>query len=123
MDLSAFDVASASEKGADLVIKDWRTGQPSDVVFRIIGRDSPSVAAKMRELDKRESAGEKIDQERRGVELLAAVTVGWSGLTVDGEPYEYSHERALELYANPASATIAEQVGPFALSRVNFARN
>lgn len=128
MDLGKLDVKAASEKGAVLHLKHPMTGEKlfdgdEPVTITVIGRDSPAVSAVMKDLDRRKSKGEDIDEHERGLELLAAVVKDWSGIELDGEPLECNKANARKLFADPRTEWIGEQVGPFALSRRNFAQN
>ena len=77
----------------------------------------------MKDLDRRRSKGEDIDEHERGLELLSIVVKDWSGIELDSEPLECTKANARKLFADPRTEWIGEQVGPFALSRRNFAQN
>lgn len=128
MDLGKLDVKAASEKGAVLHLKHPMTGEKlfdgdTPVTITVIGRDSPAVAAAMKELDRRKSKGEDIDETERGLELLSAVVKDWQGIELDGAPLDCTKANARKLFADPRTEWIGEQVGPFALARRNFAHN
>lgn len=128
MDLTALDVKAASEKGAVLHLKHPMTGEKlfdgdEPVTVTVIGRDSPSVRSAMLDIERRKAKGEDITKEDEGLELLAVVTLGWSGIEFDGKALEYSKSNARKLYSDPRTDWIGEQVGPFALNRRNFAHN
>lgn len=130
MDLSHYDVKSASAKGADLHLKHPMTGEllfddeKEPLFVRVIGRDSPVVKAAMDDVKKRRARGEEISSEDEGILYLCAVTVGWSeNIELDGERLEYTEKNARKIYSDPRTEWIGEQVGPFALARRNFAKN
>jgi len=124
MDLTQLDVKAASEKGAVLTIKHPMTGEPLEgVTITVIGRDSPSVRAAMLEIERRKAKGETIDRDEEGLELLSSVVKGWEGIEFEGQPLEFSKANARKLFSDPRTEWIGEQVGPFALSRRNFAKN
>lgn len=60
--------------------------------------------------------------EAEAVDLLAALTVDWRLVSLDGAPIDvpFSGDNARELYAAPALAWIREQVDEFASDRANF---
>jgi hypothetical protein len=62
--------------------------------------------------------------EADNVELLAALTVGWSLCSLDGEALDVpcNPANAQELYAMPALAWLREQVDVFVTDRGNFRR-
>ena len=64
------------------------------------------------------------EMEADSVELLAAVTAGWSLLSLDGSPIDvsFSLEAARELYADPSVAWLRDQVDEFASERGNFSK-
>lgn len=128
MDLTRFDVKSASTAGADLHLVNPMTGEKigtdeAPVSIRVIGRDSPVVRDTMSGIERRKTRGENIDREEEGLELLCAVVVGWEGIEFDGKPLEFSKENARKIFSDPRTEWVGEQVGPFALSRRNFVRN
>lgn len=126
MDLSRYNVASAASAGADLHLRDPFTGEllwdgETAVTIRIRGKDAPEVKAAAREADKAVVKGEADDTERM-VRVLCAATVGWQGLSLDGDE-AFTHENVRRLYTDPATEWVVEQVAPFFLSRANYARN
>jgi len=75
------------------------------VVIRLVGQDSPQFMAVQRvQADRRfarQESGTKLtaaDLDAETTETVAACTVGWSGLALDGEPFEWSDENARRLY-------------------------
>ena len=123
MDLAKLSPKAAAEKGATLRLRHPSTDEPLDVSIEIVGRDSSDVQERLKAIKTRRSRGEEISQDAEGLELLLAVTKGWENIEVDGEALEYSEANARKLYTDPRTEWIAEQVGPFALSRRNFVKN
>ena len=60
------------------------------------------------------------ESERSSVELLAALTLGWEGLELNGEDVPFSYEAALGLYSDPNNKWLREQVDEFVNDRSNF---
>lgn len=86
---------------------------------RTVGQDRIDAAAK------RGRIGVKIESiERAEYELLAALTTGWKLIGLDGADidFPFSTENAVELYSDPATAWIFDQVNEFAGTRANFSK-
>jgi len=74
-------------------------------------------------LDKSKSARNQTwaQKDRANAEFLAAFTLGWTGLTKDGEEDEYTHEKCVAIYLHPkadwvrgpVSAAIGDPSLPF----------
>lgn len=60
--------------------------------------------------------------EAEAVDLLAALTIGWRLLALDGAPLDvpFSPEAARDLYTAPSLAWVREQADEFAADRANF---
>ena len=123
MDLTKLDVKAAAEKGAVLTLTHPSTGAELEATVTVIGRDSPSVKAVMETVERRKASGSKITKEQEGIELLCAVVKGWTGIEFDGKELEYNAENVRKLITDPRTEWISEQIGPFVLSRRNFAQN
>jgi hypothetical protein len=59
------------------------------------------------------------DQEQ-ATDLLAACTLGWEGMVMNGKPYPFTRENAKALYSNPGFAWLRNQVDKFIADRANF---
>lgn len=132
MDLNDFTSRDAS---GTLHLRHPGTGEPlydgdTPSEIDVLGSDSPTgVRARQRIEDEtrraaakdRRKAGAGVSSaeiDRRVVELLVELTVGWRGLTKDGEPFTYNPDNARWLYTN--SPQIKAQVSEFADDPGNF---
>lgn len=94
-------------------------GKP--VTIDLLGFGCDIGLAKGKEIDKRRTNGEEIDNDQQGREILAAITVGWSNVGLGSKAeLQFSHENALKLHSDPNSEWIVEQVLPFASDRRNY---
>lgn len=100
-------------------------GEPTDVRIQVYSPDSEQYrkAANrvrnntMKFIRKNNgTTAERIEADM--VEILANVTVGWSGLTENGQPWPFSIENARRLYTD--FPFIREQVDEFVGDRKNF---
>jgi hypothetical protein len=123
-DLSRLDaIKEAQEQGADLIFVDPITGEPTGVVVKILSPESDKVKIAQRAINnkflEKQKRKDKIeDREDLLISTLAATIAGWSGLTDNGKPFEYSTQNAkllLEKYSN-----FLEQVKAFVEDRNNF---
>lgn len=131
MDLNKLDLQPVSDEGADMHLEHPVTGERlfnddgDAMVIRLIGRDSKRFRAKNaqianRKMAKRNNRNSVEELDSDGAELLAACTLGWSGLALNGEPLPFSEQNALKLYTNPGYRWIREQVDTFIADRANF---
>lgn len=51
------------------------------------------------------------ERDRANAEFLAALTLGWEGLTKDGAEDPFTAERCIEIYMNPKAYWVTNQVG------------
>ncbi len=102
----------------DFEIKD-PDGNPTGVVFVLAGPPHPqrkaAEHARQRRLMREAQKGNRLmadpaETEAERPKLLAAMTLGWSGYTRDGQPVAFSQEEAEKLYADPAMVWLADQV-------------
>jgi len=132
MDLSKLDVKEAADRGADMVLRHPATGEElfaddgTPIVFKLLGSDSQEYRRMVRmTANKNLKQGRQTPTverfEQNGVELLVAVTVGWSGVQVNGEMLEFSPANARQLYTD--YRWIQEQVDQFVAERANFLTN
>ena len=128
LDLAKYDVVSAAEEGATLTLRD----PVSDVPFEgstitVLGTDSKlyrdAVKAKLNSrLNQKKSAKVDMDQEeRKSIELLARMTVGWTGIARNGSEVDCTFENAVAVYRE--FPWIKEQVDEFVSDRSNFLRS
>ena len=125
MELSTFDTVTLSEAGVDIPLKDIKTGRPTEVTFRVHGMDSEAFQQAKTEMargiaDAMES-GATLTAARRtelASEMLAACTLGWSGVTVGGVELPFSTAAARDVYMRfPA---VREQINQAIGDRANF---
>lgn len=126
-DLSNYDTSKGAAAGAAMVLY-APDGKPTDITFTLRGTDSPAYQqarreqadARMEEMSRRGLRGVQLrDVEDGALELLAAVTVGWTDtLLVDGEAYPFNRDNAIKLYKR--FPWIREQVEAFIANRANF---
>lgn len=122
MEVSNLYTVAASEKGAEVQIKDPRTKKPLDVFISVKGIDSKAFqeAKKARHKAELEAIAEKrdVDSTEMDLDMLVALTTGWRGLLDKGKEYEFSPDRCRKLYKE--SPAIREQVDLFIANRRNF---
>lgn len=101
------------------------TGEPAWI--DILSADSKAARDHEREMQNRRlrSRARRISAEEieaEGVELLVALTKGWSLAALDGEPLDvpFSPDNARELYSTPELAFIRRQVNEAAADAGNF---
>lgn len=119
MELAKLCTADAHEQGAAVDIAHPVTGEKTDVKITIRGVDSASFRKITR--DHRKKLAEKGSEERLeelSCDMLASLTIGWSGITQDGEPVPFTTDAARTLYMK--SPGIREQVDKFVVDRRNF---
>lgn len=136
MDLSQFDTEKAAEQGALCHLVNPATNEKlyqddkSPVGIQVHGSDSSKYRKAQRTLNNKrlenqfKKRSQKITMEQLeedSLELLVAVTVGWQGIVVDGEPLEFSEKNCRELYTR--FTWIREQVDEFVTDRSNFLGN
>jgi hypothetical protein len=84
-----------------------------------------SRAIQQRRIDMRRGAKLSVQEiEAETVDLLAALTVEWCLVGLDGEPLDvpFSEPNARELYSEPGLAWLREQVNVFVADRANFSK-
>jgi hypothetical protein len=123
MELEKLSTAPSHEAGAECRIK--ANGEETDVFITIQGQDSKAYRkAKKRQMRefiearKNEIDIDDLDTDRMDVELLADCTLGWRGITVNGEEYEFSRDNAVKLYTD--APEVARQLLQFIEDRAVF---
>ena len=134
MDLSTLSTKQLSEEGSVLTLLDPRTDEPlvnpdgSSVMITLSGMDGQRYRDHQRRIQNRRLKGlgrgkSKIDldaeeMEKEALELLAACTIGWSGIDgKDGNPLPFTTANAELLYGE---SWIRIQVDQFIGDRQNF---
>jgi hypothetical protein len=126
MDLSQFDTSKTSEKGVELVIINPATLEETDIKIRLAGTDSSYYRNQIKaraeqQLSKGQKKATTVDldkSEREGCELLAACTLGWSGIEENGKAIDFSRDAAVDVYMR--HKWLREQVDRFVGDRANF---
>ena len=105
---------------AEITIKHPATGAPTEATVTIAGPEHPKRKAivfdKQRKLRRQLTKTGKLEftdpaeEEIEETDLLAACTLGWSGIAVDGKESAFSREAAAKLYADPALRWFRAQV-------------
>lgn len=128
MDLSNFDTTAAAQAGAKLELK-APNGDPllqddgAPVTITLLGRDSDvwrraERAALDRRVNTRKKTVQSADLERDALEALVAVTVGWSGIVLDGNALDCTPPNVRRVYER--FRWVREQVDEFVGDRANF---
>jgi hypothetical protein len=137
MDLSQLDARAASEAGTVVELEHPVTGQPLTddegvITIRILGDDSAKVRAIVRR--NYDARMERI-QRNRNLDLtlatteaevarkLAAATIAWRGIVLDGVALECNEHNAYKLYSDPRFPWLVEQLTKASGDRSRFFRN
>jgi hypothetical protein len=116
----------AHEAGAEINILNPNTGEPTDVFIKVLGIDSIAWRSAMKTAIRKMISAKKSDDLTESdlidedVEKLVAITVGWRGLTKNGEPLEFSKKACRELYKK--SPRIMDQIDRFIGDHRNFTK-
>jgi len=130
-DLSELDTTKISNEGFDVELYHPATNVGLGIVIRVLGRDSDefrkvSNAQIKRRTERfnrggfRQPAITPEELEQNTIEILAACTVGWSGVVVDGKEIPFSKDNAKMLYTR--FPWIREQIDAAIGDRANFMR-
>jgi hypothetical protein len=98
-------------------------GRPTKVKLRVRGTDSAAYNDMLKEQVRRavERQPRKATEEEKNAEfweLHATLIVGWTGMHLKGQPYDYTPENAARLLEE--YSWVFEQVRRFADNRANF---
>jgi hypothetical protein len=127
MDLAQLDTRKGAEQGFELQLTHPQTGLPLAGRITLLGQDASAWQEKQAELIQRrvnrlqrnkKNTASVGDLENDSIELLVAVTVGWSGIAFEGQPFAWSPENAKKLYTD--FAWIREQAYEAVNDRGNF---
>lgn len=126
MDLNDINLTEKSDAGAELTLEHPVTGDKLEgMKIMLAGSDSKAFRAKQKEINsaritrmmKRKSSSLQNSDDDE-CELLAACTLGWSGIVAGGEELAFSNAAAKNLYME--HNWIREQVDEFVGNRANF---
>lgn len=126
MDISTVKIADNADIGAVLTVLHPATGVETDIKIRLSGTDSSiyrnwlirSVNKKANTKKQKKVSFEEAEQS--STELLAALTLSWEGIEAGGKELKFTHEAAVDLYADPNMKWLREQVDEFVGERSNF---
>ena len=74
------------------------TGEKLDSFITVQGADGSVYKNKRIAIQKSSYGKESVDHEDNGVQLMCAITMGWSGLSLGAKEIKYSEEEARKLY-------------------------
>ena len=128
-DFASLDIAAAADKGAELQVRDPISGQPLEangqpVIIQLAGEDSDAYRRAERGAINRRLEGRQRgkvtaeDLEAETISSLAAVTLGWSNVRLDGQELLFNQANARALYRR--FRWLREQVNEFVATRANF---
>lgn len=131
MDFSKLDTATPANAGEALQIINPFTGEPLEgTIILLRGADSAEFQRATKAAGNRrlESMTKKGAQNTVTIEALAkdtveafvAVTIGWSGIELDGKELDYSEANARKLYSDERFPWLVEQLDTFVGNRRNF---
>lgn len=117
-------------QGAVLEVLHPTTGLPlvmdgeTPVTITLVGKDSEQFRAAVRErtnknlkaMEKASPTAEMVEQAN--IDLLAACTLGWSGIQVKDQPWPFTPDNARYLYTR--LVWLRDQVDGFIADRANF---
>lgn len=126
-ELSDLDTARGAEQGYELTLSHPKTGEPTPMKITVLGADSDAYREKVREFQRRRA--DRMNKNRRlsvtpdeieaeTLEMLVAVTTGWSGFTLDGAALPFSGDNVRAIYRR--FSWIREQVDQTVGDRANF---
>lgn len=130
MDLAKLDLTEHANNGATMDVMHPITGEQLldangfPVTVTLLGADSTKMRQEMsdrakRQLAKKPQSIQTIDEaEKLSAELLATITVGWSGFVENGEAIECNRENAIRLYTK--YSWLRQQIDAFTTDRANF---
>lgn len=120
MDLTQLNVSDAGS--SDMVLRHPATGEDLDITIKLLGKDSAEYRKAVSKVgNSRINQRKKVTVEQTqqdALDLLVAVTVGWAGMTENGEELEFSPENAKRVYRD--YPWIKEQADEFVHDRANF---
>lgn len=133
MDLNTLDTKTVSDEGVAYTLRHPVTGEElvqddgSPIQITLAGIDSDrfrkqsraNTERRLRTGTRRQITQEEMDVD--GLDLLAACTMDWSGIVVDGQEPPCDMDHAKDLYKR--FPWIREQVDTFIGARANFIRS
>ena len=126
MDISSLMTADSHAAGAECRIYSPVEGKATDVYILIAGPDSPIWRKQKRKQTSeimqaaREKKDGELDYDAMDISALVEVTIGWRGMDSDGKPFEFSKDRAFQLYSK--SPGVVSQLLDFVANKRNFTK-
>ncbi len=126
MELTSLTTVDKHEAGAEYNVLCPVSNKPTDVFIKIKGADSKEwrKAKKNQTADilnaKSQGKEKELDFDSMDVDALVSITIGWKGITQDGEEYKYNKTNARKLYEN--SPNIVNQLIGFIAKQENFTK-
>lgn len=120
-DFAKFDASAQADDGADMQLVFPNGDIAEGVTIRVRGLESRALRDMAKEWQRREARGLPGDDEKRGMAMLVAVTLSWTGIEWDGEPMACIPANVEKLYGK--HEWIARQVLAFASQPANFFRS
>ena len=130
MDLAKLDLTEHANNGATMDVMHPITGEPLldangfPVTVTLLGADSTKMRQEMSNRAKKQLASKSKpvnnieEAEKLSAELLAVITVSWSGITENGQEIECNRENAIKVYTK--YSWLRQQVDAFTTDRANF---
>ena len=126
-DFASRDVAAKAEEGAELEVLDPVTGEAVGAYITLAGADSVVHRQAVANISKRRFNNQKgfrnkgFDPERmeaESIEILAACTLSWKGVTLEGAALPCSRDNAIKMYTR--FPWLREQVEAFISDRSEY---
>lgn len=126
-DFASRDCVQRAEQGAELEVIDPITGKSTDVFIVLAGADSTRyrntslmfTRRRIRNGARSEFDPEKLEKEN--IEVLAACTLSWKGVVLEGKDLPCTRENAVMLYTR--FPWVKEQVERFVIDRTSYFRD
>ncbi len=122
-DVAAFDLQARSEAGAPLTLRHPKTGEKLPAVIWLQGEDAENYRRTLRAQIDRQISERKLELtaaelEERLIERLAAITLRFENIELNGVQCDGTPENAKKLYRE--QLWIRDQVVAFVEDRANF---
>lgn len=130
MDFTKLDVTSAANQGAVMQVTHPATGDDLEgTTVTLLGSDSDLYRKEMKKraeqsLNQKSSRNKKVDldeAQRKGAELLAKLTTGWTGIFEGKTEIECKFDNCVKMYLK--YPWLREQVETFISDRGNFMKS
>lgn len=103
IDLATLDTSKAQDEGIEVTILHPKTEEPLGITIRVAGVDSDRAKRARREIldrrirkRKRSFTAKEIEDDE--LQQLAAQTISWTGVVIDGKEIELTPDSAAALY-------------------------